>query len=267
MFSVVIPLYNKELSIKNTIQSVLNQTIQDFEIIIVNDGSTDGSIAIVEEFTDSRIKLVHQVNQGVSAARNKGIKEARYQWIAFLDGDDLWRMDHLNEIMKMMKFYPNEKIYATSFEYSDKRQIFRYERFSEISKIEDYFKEALKEVLIWTGIVVVNKKCFDKVGNFRTELSRGEDRDMWARLAKEYRIIKSVKITCIYNVDSENKLTAGRSNLDDSILSVISLTELSGSERAFYKKLLTVRIKSNIKNYHFKETLCLLIKHNIELFR
>lgn len=80
MFSVVIPLYNKELSIKNTIESVLKQTFQDFEILVVNDGSTDNSAEIVEQIDDSRIRLIHQANQGVSAARNKGIEKAKFEY-------------------------------------------------------------------------------------------------------------------------------------------------------------------------------------------
>jgi glycosyltransferase involved in cell wall biosynthesis len=83
MFSVIIPLYNKELSISNTIQSVLDQTFQNFEIVIVNDGSTDNSVKEVEKFDDKRIRLIHQENKGVSAARNRGIEEAKYEWIAF----------------------------------------------------------------------------------------------------------------------------------------------------------------------------------------
>jgi len=77
MFSVVIPLYNKELSIGNTIQSVLNQTCQDYEIIIVNDGSTDNSLHVVEQINDSRIRIINKPNGGVSSARNRGIKEAK----------------------------------------------------------------------------------------------------------------------------------------------------------------------------------------------
>lgn len=83
MISVVIPLYNKEKQIKRTLQSVLTQTFQDFEIVIVNDGSTDNSTIEVEKIKDSRIRLIHQENAGVSAARNKGIEEAKYELIAF----------------------------------------------------------------------------------------------------------------------------------------------------------------------------------------
>ena len=91
MISVVIPLYNKEKQIKRTIQSVLTQTFQDFEIVIVNDGSTDNSTIEVEKIKDSRIRLIHQENAGVSAARNKGIEEAKYELIALLDADDEWK--------------------------------------------------------------------------------------------------------------------------------------------------------------------------------
>ena len=138
MFSIVIPLYNKELSIKNTIQSVLNQTCQDFEIVVINDGSTDNGVKIVESIKDNRIRLIQQENQGVSAARNRGINEANYDWIALLDGDDLWEVNHLGEINKMMTLFPNEKVYVTSFEYSDKRKMFRHLRKSPIFKIDNY---------------------------------------------------------------------------------------------------------------------------------
>lgn len=92
-FSIVIPLYNKEKSITTTINSVLNQTCGDFELIIVNDGSTDTSLEIVQSIKDERIRIINQKNGGVSSARNQGIIEAKFDWIAFLDADDLWEKD------------------------------------------------------------------------------------------------------------------------------------------------------------------------------
>src|SRR5690554_6496302 len=179
MFSVVIPLYNKELSIQNTINSVLNQTVQDFEIVIVNDGSTDSSLQKVNELNDSRIRIINKPNGGVSSARNKGVEEAKCEWIAFLDGDDLWQANHLEEIVKMMKLFPDKKVYVTSFEYSDKRAFFKHSRNAEIFEINNYFKEAIKEPLIWTSIVVVNKECFKISGYFNSLLTHGEDLDFW----------------------------------------------------------------------------------------
>src|SRR5574344_1434815 len=101
MISVVIPLYNKERYIERAIRSVLNQSFQDFEIIVVNDGSTDQSVTIVKDINDSRIRIINQKNGGVSSARNKGISEAKYAIVAFLDADDVWKENHLEVIVEL----------------------------------------------------------------------------------------------------------------------------------------------------------------------
>lgn len=106
MISVVIPLYNKEKQIAKTLQTVLDQTCQDFEIVIVNDGSTDGSVGEIKKITDSRIRLINQKNGGVSAARNRGIEEAKGEHIAFLDADDMWNRDYLKTINYLIKNIP-----------------------------------------------------------------------------------------------------------------------------------------------------------------
>lgn len=264
-FSIVIPLYNKEQSIFNTVLSALNQSYQNFEIVIINDGSSDASVDIVNKIEDKRIHLIHQENQGVSAARNRGIKEANYEWIAFLDGDDLWEENHLEEIVRMMTFFSNDKVYVTSFEFSDKRKMYQHHREKSIFKIENYFKEAMKEFLMWTSIVVVHKTCFDKIEAFNINLNRGEDLDLWGRLAKRFNIIKSQKITAIYNMEDVASLTKSKSS--KSILLLVNLNEKQGFERLYFKKLIINRIKSDIKSYDFRNLLKILIKHNIELFK
>lgn len=115
MFSIVIPLYNKAHTIVNTLSSVFAQNFNDFEVIIVNDGSTDGSVdAINEKFNDARIKIVNQENAGVSVARNRGIKEAKGEWIAFLDADDEWLPDYLLCVDKAVKSNPTCGIFITA---------------------------------------------------------------------------------------------------------------------------------------------------------
>lgn len=95
MISVVIPLYNKAHTIVNTLSTVINQIYTDFEIVIVNDGSTDNGVnTIVQHFSDPRIRIINQPNAGVSAARNRGVQESIYQYIAFLDADDEWHPDY-----------------------------------------------------------------------------------------------------------------------------------------------------------------------------
>jgi len=242
MISVVIPLYNKQLSIKSTIQSVLNQTYRDFEIIIVDDGSTDDSAKVVENISDNRIRLISQPNQGVSAARNCGIKMANNQWIAFLDGDDLWKDNHLDEINKMMTVFPNEKVYVTSFEYSDARKTFRHLRKKPIYKIENYFKQAAQESLMWTSIVLINKDCFKKVGCFNIKLNRGEDTDLWVRLARNYNIVKSSVITATYRVEAENRTTLSK-DLESTYIYYINLDEIEDvDEKKYFKEMIANRL-------------------------
>lgn len=267
MFSVVIPLYNKELSIKNTVQSVLDQNFGEFELLIVNDGSTDAGANEVLAFSDPRIRLIHQDNQGVSAARNKGINEARNEWIAFLDADDLWQSNHLQLVADMIAKYPEHKFFSTSFEYSDGRRTGYSLKSSNTYIVDDYFKEALKGHHIWTGVVVVNKACFQRAGKFNSSLSRGEDLDLWARLAKHYAIVKSEIVTAIYRVDAENRACNDFSNYGNSIVSTISLNGLEGSERQYYKSILVNRLKGNIRNIQLREMLKIIGKHHVNLLK
>lgn len=108
MISVVIPLYNKAHTIANTLSTVIKQTYKDFEIIIVNDGSTDNGVEVIQQhFTDNRIRIINQNNSGVSAARNKGVEESKGEWIAFLDGDDEWHPEYLDYVYNVIRKYPH----------------------------------------------------------------------------------------------------------------------------------------------------------------
>lgn len=267
MFSVVIPLYNKELSIKNTIHSVLNQTFQEFEVIIVDDGSTDNSKIEVEKINDPRIKLFSKKNGGVSSARNFGIEKASNKWIAFLDGDDLWYKNHLDEIQSLIKEYSNEKVFTTSFKFSDNREFYKHIRKKDHFLINNYFKEAIKEPLLWTSILVIEKSCIKISGGFNENISRGEDLDFFARLARNFSIAKSNLITAVYQVDTENKLTSTKSKYEKSIVSIIDLKEKKNYERIYFKNIVIKRFKENIKAFNINELIKLIRIHNIELLK
>ncbi|TXD51435.1 glycosyltransferase family 2 protein [Polaribacter sp. IC063] len=262
MFSVVIPLYNKELSVSNTIQSVLNQTIQDFEIVIVNDGSTDQSVKAVGSFNDKRIRLIHQENQGVSAARNKGVEEAKQEWVAFLDGDDLWTTNHLEEITKMMQVFPQEKVYVTSFTFSDNRPMYKHSRKNSIFKINDYFKEAIEENLMWTSIVVAHKTCFEKSGMFNIKLNRGEDLDLWVRIARYHSIIKSNMITATYRINAENRSTSNFNLMRSNVYNYNFENSGSNSETRYYKTHITKCLRGLFLGNNFFLFFKLKQKHN-----
>lgn len=268
MFSVVIPLYNKELSIANTIQSVLDQTYQDFEIVVVNDGSTDRSAEIVEQINDPRIRLVHQKNQGVSAARNTGIKEAKREWIAFLDGDDLWTENHLEEASKMIGKYPNQYLYATSYKYSTGRVIVNEEAPSYIYMVDNFFLDFINtKQIIWTGTIIAYREAFNRAGFFDPELALGEDLDMWVRIAKvKPTLIRSKKITAIYRTEAENRSDKRKYNMSKSFLKQIDFKSMESKEEIqFYKFWIIHRIKIFIVHKDFKALFFLLRKYGINL--
>ena len=116
-FSIIIPLYNKERYVENAIKSILKQTITDYEIIIVNDGSTDSSKEIISKYVSDKIRIIdHQKNKGLSAARNTGIKNATSDYVTFLDADDLWKPNFLQTIKNLISSYPEAHIFATNYD-------------------------------------------------------------------------------------------------------------------------------------------------------
>lgn len=263
MFSVVIPLYNKELSIRNTIKSVLNQSYQNFEIVIVDDGSSDNSIKVVKEFKDERIRIISQSNSGVSAARNKGVEKSLYDWIAFLDGDDIWQPNHLEEVLLMMKEFPNAECYTTSFIFSDARPNFQHSRKKNIFQLEQYFSEALYENLMWTSTVVINKESFQKIGGFNYNITNGEDLECWARIARHYNIIKSLTVTAIYRVEAENRTNLNKIVEDTHVFYLNLNHSLSEEEFNYYQSLIINRMIAYTKTGNIRNILKLKRKHRI----
>lgn len=264
MFSIVIPLYNKEQSVTNTLQSVLSQTFTEFEVVIVNDGSTDNSVEKVEGFNDPRIRLIHQANAGVSAARNKGIEEAKFEWIAFIDADDLWVEVHLSTLKEMIKSYPEHKAFCNSYVLSSKKNNLRLDN-DEVKIVDDYFVEAIKQHFFWTGVVCVHKSLFEKVGYFNTNLSRGEDLDLWMRIGRKYSIVWGNKTTAIYNQESENKATKKNTNLENSIVYYLDFKSRNRNEIKYLKQIVIGKIKSLLYQKEFKGAMKLCLKYNLKL--
>lgn len=207
-FSVVIPLYNKRNSLRDCIESVLNQSYNDFELLIVDDGSTDGSVDIVKEYNDKRIRLIEKENGGVGSARNMGISSAKNTWIAFLDGDDLWAENHLETIVRLAKEEPLAMVFSTSFEkFSSSESV--NEKFKSLKRdfnhyiVKDLFEYWLnKKSVICSSSAVVHISCFARCGYFRQDLVRGEDTDLWIRLFKNFTFAKTDVVTALYRVDS-----------------------------------------------------------------
>lgn len=213
MISVVIPLYNKEKYIARAIRSVLKQTFQDFEIIIVDDGSTDKSVEEVKKFDTGKIRIISQENAGVSAARNRGIEEARYDLIAFLDADDEWKKDYLRSQHFLVEMFPTCHVFAVSYlvEYKEEQSKPQISSLPFAREgILDYFCIAYKsDPPVWTSAVVVKKDALLDIGGFPVGITSGEDLITWAQLAAQYSVVYSKEIQSIYHVD-ENIWDAGR---------------------------------------------------------
>jgi len=253
MFSVVIPLFNKQLSVRNTVMSVMNQSFKDFEVIIIDDGSTDDSLNVVKKIIDPRIRIIEKPNGGVSSSRNRGIESAKYNWIAFLDGDDLWEYNHLETISKMIAIYTKDKVFCSSFVRSDLSV--GETNSNEITVIEDYFVEAQKNHFFWTSIAVVKREVFNDVGMFREEISRGEDLDLWARIGRKYRFVKSSVVTGIYVQDSENKITKTKLKYVETLFNDLHkrTTEfVRSSEKQYYLTILLRAAKTFFSRKEFK---------------
>lgn len=184
--SVILPTYNRASYLYSAIKSVLNQTFKDFEIIIVDDASTDNTKQIIDKFDDRRIYYIrHKENKGGSAARNTGIKRSKGEFIAFLDDDDLWMP---NKLEKQLNFINNN--HEISVVYTGAWVINKHGKITDIitpSLRGNIFPKLLKKNYIGScSTVLIKKECINRVGLFDENLSASQDFDLWIRLAKHY---------------------------------------------------------------------------------
>ena len=191
--------------IAGTLQSVFEQTFQNFEIVIVDDGSTDNSVEEVEKFDDSRIRLIHQTNAGVSAARNRGIEEASGELIAFLDADDVWMPEYLATQYGLYQKYPECSVYACNYEFRDSEgkvtpTIIRKLPFEgEDGILSNYFEVAsCSHPPICSISIMVKKMAIQAIGGFPLGIKSGEDLLTWARLAVSGAIVYSRKSLAVF---------------------------------------------------------------------
>lgn len=207
LISVVIPLYNKAETIARALDSVLAQTYQDFEVVVVDDGSTDDGAAVVEQYVDPRICLIRQANAGVSAARNRGIAEARGEYVAFLDADDEWMPEFLAEIVALQKEFPECRAQATSYIINSRgekspitlRKIpFQGER----GVLTNYFEVASRShPPVCSICVCIERTLLNEVGCFPLDILIGEDLLTWARITVHTHWAYSLKTLAQYNFD------------------------------------------------------------------
>lgn len=232
--SVVIPLFNKGRYIARAINSVLTQTYKNFEIIIVNDGSTDDGELIVRSFKDSRIELINQKNKGVSEARNKGVNDAKSEFIAFLDADDEWSSTHLETLLRLIKNFPNAGAYSTPLYVINGSNQARCPKYSTTipnvpweGELANYFTAAaLGMSPVTASSVAIRKKILLELNGFPISEWWGEDSYVWGRIALNYPIAFSWDGEAYYHTDADNRACDRTHSVRENIFVVYAEEEL-----------------------------------------
>lgn len=208
MISIVIPLYNKAQSIENTIRCIQAQTFQDFEIVVVDGWSKDGSLEIIQGLAaeDSRIRVLMQQNRhGVTPARNESIAAAKSERIAFIDADDYWEPTYLETLVRLMDDFPQAGLWGLNYGTmvgTDKHPNSSSHYPGHRGIIENPWEKGSP---FWTSALGISKKAFEKVGGFDNRIIYGEDIDLWYRLMLEFPCAYEDKVLSYYRVDAENR--------------------------------------------------------------
>ena len=213
-FSVVVALYNKQDFVTETLMTVLNQTFADFELICVDDGSTDESASHVQALADSRVILIRQANAGVSAARNTGIARARGEWVALLDADDLWAPSYLAELYSATVLYPETDMVATRYHASD--DLSAWKRDVSIPRVGEQKIEWIVNLPIrWleggtfcsSTVAIRRSRLMEMQPCFTVGDSNGEDLELWFRLSEVTPIVLILSPLAAYRLATHNSLS------------------------------------------------------------
>lgn len=265
-FSVVIPLYNKEKFVLDTVNSVLSQTLKDFEVIVVDDCSTDAGVSIVKGIDDERLQVISlPFNSGVAAARNHGVELSRSPWVAFLDADDVWFENHLEELERIIHTEPAAGVVAAQSVQVDSISKYQQSDFKNKKtsvEIIDYFKSASRQIgILHTSSLAIRKDVCIDCGGFENH-KNGQDIELWARVCANHICAKSQVVTTMYlqntggamdqmNARTQKKVINSPLDISPSAATVKRLID-NGSYRFTSEKSLSryfnSRLRSSIKS-------------------
>jgi glycosyltransferase involved in cell wall biosynthesis len=240
-FSIVIPLYNASNFIENTLKCVFDQTFTDYEIIVVNDGSIDGSEIKVLNLKNPRITLYNQKNQGVSVARNLGVEKSKGKLIAFLDADDYWYPNHLEILFRLYHDFSNCGIYCSRYKIKTISKQFQIPRYNGIESsfsgiIENYFYSNTPFRITWTSCLAIPVEILKKFGGFTPGVTNGQDLELWTKIGIHHDVAISNEITAIYNYDIPNSLA--KKNINTMKLMDFKQFEIAERQNPDLKSLL-----------------------------
>ena len=204
-FSVIIPLYNKEQEVEATIRSVLAQTLQPVEIVVVDDGSTDSSAKVVESIGSPLVRLIRQANAGECAARNRAMAEATGDWFALVDADDGWKPQFLEEVAEMIERWPDCGIYSTAFDIVSPTGTVRAKTPTTRGPVENFWRESMTSYVTIPSATVLSRRVVEELGGFPEGMKMGGDQFMWIKVATRYGVCFSPKALCLYSMVASNR--------------------------------------------------------------
>lgn len=215
--SVIMPIYNSSMYLDRSIQSVINQTYTNYELVIVDDGSTDSSKYIIDKYKSNEhcIKYIYQDNKGIAGARNTGIMNAKGDYIALLDADDIWRRNKLEFCINELSNNPSIGLVHSAFNVIDIHDSTLYECIHDIDKMSGniFNKLVLREISIAAVTVIFRKKCCDSIGLFdeNKDIMGVDDRDLWIRISREFKVSYVNKILASWRKHKHNY--SGQNNI------------------------------------------------------
>jgi glycosyltransferase involved in cell wall biosynthesis len=200
LISVIIPVYNGEKTIKETINSVLNQTLSNLELLVINDGSQDSTLEIVLSIKDPRLKVFSYPNAGLAATRNRGISLAAGDYISFIDADDLWTPDKLEAQFNALQKNPKAAVAYSWTDWIDESGQLLGRGVYNTQQGEVFAKLLLNDFVANGSNTLIRRQALSEVGDFDESLSAAEDWDMWLRLAARYEFVAVPTSQILYRV-------------------------------------------------------------------
>lgn len=266
--SVIIPLYNKQNSIGYTIDSVLAQDFKDFELLIINDGSTDNSLEVINKYTDSRIHIINKKNEGVSMTRNRGVQEASSDLIFFLDADDKIYPDCLSVLMRLYEDYPNADLWSANYEKG-----YNHAQSTVLADLPRGYVQNMSKML-WlrkwnfrTGSFMCTKSSFIKSGGFPTEMTVGEDYYWMDKYCSLFKCAYDSSCVIMTYVFETRGLSGGGKPLHSYIEWHLDFTDKWGYRKLRYGELLGISLIGYLLHFNIKDFWKLFKKqHNYALF-
>lgn len=232
MISIIIPLYNKEKYILDTIKSVLTQTFAEFEVVIINDGSTDGSLQKLSEIEDDRVRIITIDNGGVSNARNVGIGNAEFDWVALLDADDTWDQNYLQESVNIILKNKDVDVIATNC-----FLVYESKKVKALELQDGFIASYFQKPCINSSTVLINKNMFKRVGVFDPKLKYGEDQHLWFRLGANGKIYFNSTPLINYRMDDHliSNTNIEKRSISTDLVFVIDDLEIYTEEWQMFK--------------------------------